>query len=190
MYNAGADPINDAFFAYGVEPTVAMIQRNCVVPTLMCHHYGAGMQAHGHGAIVLVSSAAGLLGMSTMATYGATKAFDIVLAEALWAEMQGSGVDVLAPILGATDTPALRQVLAKHGVIADPDDDISVVPNVVSATEVAEGILAHLTDGPTWYAGDFVRERSEQLRSMPRNDAVRLMAQHIGPPLKQTSDQS
>ena len=29
----------------------------------------------------------------------------------------------------------------------------------------------------------------EQLRAMPRNDAVRLMAQHTGPPLKQTADQ-
>jgi len=190
MYNAGADPINDTFLAYDVEPAVAMIQRNCVVPTLMCHHYGAAMQARGRGGIVLVSSAAGLLGMSTMATYGATKAFDIVLAEALWAELRGSGVDVLVPILGATDTPALRQVLAKHGVLADPEDDISVVPNVVSAADVADGILANLANGPVWYAGDFVRDRSESLRAMPRNDAVRLMAQHTGPPLKQTDDQA
>jgi short-subunit dehydrogenase len=180
MYNAGADPINETFLSYGVEPALAMIQRNCVVPTQMCHHFGGAMQARGRGGIVLVSSASGLLGMSTMATYGGTKAFDIVLGEALWAELRASGVDVLVPILGATDTPALRAVLAKHGAIADPDDDISGVFNVVSAEEVAEGMITNLDDGPVWYAGDFVRDRSEQLRSMPRNDAVRAVAQQMG----------
>ena len=182
MYNAGADPVNEAFLAYDVEPALSMIQRNCVVPTQMCHHFGSLMQARGRGGIVLVSSAAGLLGMPTMATYGGTKAFDIVLAESLWAELHGRGVDVLAPILGATDTPALRLILAKRGVLADPDGDISMVPNVVSAAEVAEGIVANLTNGPTWYAGDFVRERSEHLRSMPRNDAVRAVAQALETP--------
>jgi short-subunit dehydrogenase len=182
MYNAGADPVNEAFLAYDVEPALAMIQRNCVVPTQMCHHFGSFMQARGRGGILLVSSAAGLLGMPTMAAYGATKAFDIVLAESLWAELHGSGVDVLAPILGATDTPALRLILAKHGVLADPDDDISAVPNVVTAAEVAEGMIANLAHGPTWYAGDFVRGRSEQLRSMPRNDAVRAVAQALETP--------
>jgi short-subunit dehydrogenase len=180
MYNAGADAINEPFLAYAVEPALAMIHRNCVVPTQMCHHFGGAMKDRGRGGIVLVSSASGLLGMSTMATYGATKAFDIVLAEALWAELHPSGVDVLVPILGATDTPALRAVLAKHGAIADPADDISAVFDVVSAEEVAEGMLANLADGPGWYAGDFVRDRSEQLRAMPRNDAVRVLAQHLG----------
>ena len=177
MYNAGADPINERFLSYDVEPALAMIHRNCVVPTQLCHHFGAGMKARGQGGIVLVSSAAGLLGMSTMATYGATKAFDIVLGEALWAELRPSGIHVLVPVLGATDTPALRLILAKHGVLGDPDGDISGIPNVVSSAAVAQGIVENLPNGPIWYAGDFVRERSEQLRAIPRNEAVRSLAE-------------
>ena len=51
--------------------------------------------ARGRGGIVLVSSGAGLVGGRNMVAYGATKAFDMVMAEALWAELHGSGVDVL-----------------------------------------------------------------------------------------------
>ena len=62
----------------------------------------------GPGGIVLVSSGAGLVGAPNMVAYGATKAFDMVMAEALWAELHDQGVDVLGLVLGVTDTPALR----------------------------------------------------------------------------------
>jgi short-subunit dehydrogenase len=42
-----------------------------------------------------------------MVVYAASKAFDMVLAEVLWAEVHDRGVDVLGLILGLTDTPAL-----------------------------------------------------------------------------------
>jgi short-subunit dehydrogenase len=172
MYNAGGDPKADPFLSYSVDGALALIQRNCVAPTQLCHHFGTAMQRRGRGGIVLVSSAAGLLGRANMVTYGATKAFDVVFGEALWAELHASGVDVLVPVLGATDTPALRLIMAKRGLLSGPDD-LSPIPNAVTAEEVAEGVIANLANGPTWYAGDHVRERSEQLRSMPRNDAVR-----------------
>jgi short-subunit dehydrogenase len=104
MYNAGADPRYERFLANPVEPALGMVQRNCVVPLQLCHHFGPAMVARGRGGIVLVSSGAGLVGGPNMVAYGATKAFDIVLAEGLWAELHGSGVDVLSLVLGATDT--------------------------------------------------------------------------------------
>ena len=137
MYNAGADPYYEHFLTYPVEPALAMIHRNCVVPTQLCHHFGGLMQTRGRGGIVLVSSAGGLMGRVNMVTYGGTKAFDTVFAEALWAELLGSGVDVLAPILGATDTPALRRLLSKRGMLSEADDATSL-PATVSG------------DLPTW----------------------------------------
>ena len=73
MYNAGADPYYEHFLAYPVEPALAMIHRNCVVPTQLCHHFGGLMQTRGRGGIVLVSSAGGLMGRVNMVTYGGTK---------------------------------------------------------------------------------------------------------------------
>jgi short-subunit dehydrogenase len=48
-----------------------------------------------------MSSLAGLQGTPSLAT----KAFGAVLAEGLWAELCGSGVDVLACVAGAVATP-------------------------------------------------------------------------------------
>ena len=42
------------------------------------------------------------------------------------------------------------------------------------------GAMANLGNGPTWIAGDDVRAGLEHLGGMPRNDAVRLMAQAAG----------
>jgi short-subunit dehydrogenase len=137
------------------------------------------MVERGRGGIVLVSSSAGTIGMPRMVVYGATKAFDLVFAEALWSEVHASGVDVLAPILAATDTPALRRLLAKRGVLTSEADD-AALPDVVTPEEVVEGIIANLPEGPSWYAGESSRRGGEGLRKLSRNDAVRAV-------LKQTS---
>jgi short-subunit dehydrogenase len=179
MYNAGSDPINQHFLSYDVEPQLALIQRNCVSPTVLCHHYAGPMTSRGRGGIVLVTSSAGAIGMPQMVVYGGTKAYDLVFAEALWTELSPSGVDVLAPILAATDTPTLRRVLAKRGMLESEHDD-SPLPNAVTAEEVVEGIIANLSDGPSWYAGDWARRGGEGLQRMSRNDAVRAI-------VKQTS---
>ena len=50
-----------------------------------------------------------------MAVYSASKAFELRFAESLWAELRPFGVDVLSFVLGTTDTPALRKLLAERG---------------------------------------------------------------------------
>ena len=89
-----------------------------------------------------------------MVAYGATKAFDMVFAEALWAELHDKGVDVLGLILGKTDTPALRELEHSRGQISSPDE---VPAGAVSAEEVIAEAFENLTNGPTWMAGDMMR---------------------------------
>jgi short-subunit dehydrogenase len=172
MYNAGADPVYQPFLSYDVEPQLTMIQRNCVVPTILCHHFAGAMQSRQRGGIVLVSSAAATIGMPQMVVYGATKAYDLVFGEALWSEVSGAGVDVLVPILAATDTLAFRQLQTKRGLLTS-EDDHTQLPDVITPQEVVDGIIANLADGPTWYAGESSRRGGEGLRKMSRNDAVR-----------------
>jgi uncharacterized protein len=178
MYCAGADPNYQPFLDNPIEVALSMVKRNCVVPMALCHHFAGPMVARGKGGIVLVSSGAGLAGGPNMVAYGATKAFDIVMAEALWTEVHERGVDVLGLVLGVTDTPALRRLLAQRGVIQE--DDGAPIPGAVTAEDTVDEAIANLSNGPTWFVGEQMRQGARQLGAMDRNDAVRLLVQSAG----------
>lgn len=174
MYCAGADPNYRHFLDEPIDTALSMVQRNCLTPMQLCHHYATAMVERGSGGIVLVSSGGGLVGAPNMVAYGATKAFDMVMAESLWAELHPKGIDVLGLVLGLTDTPALRRLMVQRGQLMNLDDPL---PGAASAVTVAADAIANLANGPTWLAGDDVRMGFEHLGAMPRNDAVRLMVQ-------------
>jgi short-subunit dehydrogenase len=176
MYCAGADPNYTYFLDQPADTAKAMVHRNCVVPLEMCHHFVPPMRARGKGGIILVGSGAGLIGAPYMVTYGATKAFDMVFAESLWAEVHNDGVDVLCLVLALTDTPAVRRLLARRGKLAGPDDP-TPLEGAVSVQQTVAEALAQLANGPTWFVGDMLRDGAQQLGSVSRNDAVKVMIQ-------------
>lgn len=71
------------------------------------YHFGKLMKERQRGGIVLVSSGADGQGDPFVAHYGASKAYQTVLAEGLWFEMRPHNVDVIAAPLGLTRTTAL-----------------------------------------------------------------------------------
>lgn len=166
VYNAGGDDNGDVHFL-DVDPDVwaAMVRRNCLVPMLAVHHYGTPMVERGHGGVLLVSSGAAWAGGARLAPYGATKAFDLVLGEALWAEWRKHGVDVLSLVVNATDTPAIRRLMTAHGTEVDHLDD---------PDDVACQGLEHLPDGPTWEVGSVDGGGPSPVGALSRRDAVLL----------------
>jgi short-subunit dehydrogenase len=174
MYCAGADPNYTYFLDQPVETAKAMVHRNCVVPLEMCHHFAPPMRERGKGGIILVGSGAGLIGAPYMVAYGATKAFDMVFAESLWAELHGDGVDVLGLVLALTDTPAVRRLLVRRGQLSSPDDP-TPLEGAVSVEDTVADALEQLANGPTWFVGDMLRDGAQQLGSVSRSDAVKVM---------------
>ena len=174
MYCAGADPNYTYFLHQSAETAKAMVRRNCVVPLEMCHHFAPPMRERGKGGIILVGSGAGLIGAPYMVTYGATKAFDMVFAESLWAELHVDGIDVLGLVLALTDTPAVRRLLARRGMLASPDD-ATPLEGAISVQDTVAEALEQLPNGPTWFVGDMLREGARQLGSVSRSDAVKVM---------------
>jgi short-subunit dehydrogenase len=174
MYNAGADPNYQPFLDNPAEVALAMVHRNCTVPTRLCHHYAGLMVDRRRGGIIVVSSGGGIAGAPNMVAYGATKAFDIVFAEALWTELHERGVDVLSLVLGETDTPALRRLRAQRGKVDDPD---APLPGVATVDEVVAEAIEHLPLGPSWIVGEHIREGLKMLAGFSRNEVVGFMVE-------------
>ena len=167
VYNAGATHGAVRFHDEPADKALNLVRLNCVGPVQLTHHFGKLMRDRERGGIILLSSVSSVSGSARTAAYSATKAFDVNLAEGLWAELKPRGVDVLALIAGATNTPAMERSGALIGGTEfpgmDPDD-------------VAREGLAHLADGPTWVAGDQNRANYDMLRSLPRADVVGFMS--------------
>jgi len=170
VYNAGATHGAARFHDEPAEAPLRLVRLNCVGPLLTCHHFGGRMAARGRGGIILLTSMSALCGAARTVTYSATKAFDLVFAEGLWAELRPRGVDVLALVAGATRTPAMRRSGARVGSEEFPGMD---------SDEVARDGLANLAHGPTWVVGDGNRAGFEFLRSRPRAEAVATMSQAV-----------
>jgi short-subunit dehydrogenase len=137
--NAGADGGGSAYVDSPVERWLNVVNMNVRTVTHATHGFGQRFSARGRGGILLMCSIAALGGQPWLAMYSATKAFEMVLAEALWAELGGSGVDVLALLAPAMDTPTFRRG------VAGTDYDVS---QAYSADSVAREGLAHLRHGP------------------------------------------
>jgi uncharacterized protein len=167
VYNAGADAINLSLLERDLEELRGFVVRNCTCVLEACHHFGARMVARGRGGILLVTSGAAWAGGSGLAPYGATKAFDLVLAESLWAEWRGAGVDVLGLVLGATDTPSLHRSLERHGGHLD---------GLADPAAVAVEAIDHLADGPTWSYGMPDPGGPSPFAGLSRRMAVELMS--------------
>lgn len=81
-----------------------MIDINARGYTDLLHRFGNQMRTRGKGSIVIVASGVGLTSSPFTGAYGANKAFQICLGEALWFELLGSGVDVLVMVGGLMNT--------------------------------------------------------------------------------------
>jgi short-subunit dehydrogenase len=138
-YTAGAAGTVGAYLDQPLEHAQRMIQLNCSVPVALVHEFASAMVARGRGGIVLVGSTGCFAGQPYVASYSASKAFQVNLAEGLWAELKRYGVDVLSAVIGSTDTPARARRL---GTTFRESVDMT-------SEEVAREIIEHLGDGPT-----------------------------------------
>ena len=80
------------------------VRLNVLAPVRLTSAAVPGMVARGRGAVLNVSSVAGLQPIPNMATYAATKAFVTSFSESLHEELRASGVTVTALLPGFTKT--------------------------------------------------------------------------------------
>lgn len=161
--NAAHAPLG-AFEQMSLADKLRALDVNCRAPVTLSHLVLPGMVARRRGAIVLMSSLTAFQGSPFLAVYGATKSFNVTLAEALWAETKPHGVDVLGVCAGATRTPAYLKA-AK-----------SKAPGELEPRQVVDEALAALGRGPLLIPGAFNRFASFLLRRlMPRTSTIKVM---------------
>ena len=111
---------NAGFGAYGefqkakVERLIEMVQVNVSAVVHLTHLYLPGMIARGSGDILIVASTAAFQPVPYIATYAATKSFDLQLAEGLAEEMRRFGIHVCALCPGSTESEFLEVAGQRH----------------------------------------------------------------------------
>lgn len=155
------------FLDQPVDAHLLELEVNVRSPMTVVHALGARMVARKRGGIILLSSLSGMQGTALVANYAATKAWNRVLAEGLWYELGKGGVDVLACVAGATDTPGYRSSAPRPG----SDGNVPVQ----QPAEVAEEALAALGRVPSIITGRKNRLAAGLMRFFSRRAVVRLM---------------
>jgi short-subunit dehydrogenase len=155
VLNAGFGSIGPLEHA-DLEREREMVRVNCGAVADLAGAVLPGMRARGSGQLIITSSAAAFHPVPFMATYGATKAFDLHFARALGEELRGTGIGVLAVCPGPTRTE-FSEILTLGGRRAAEwpsrmpvDDPRSVVAAALDAADrghavVSTGRIARLT---------------------------------------------
>jgi len=167
VYNAAISVISP-YLEMSPTDVQAMIDVNCRAPLFLVHALVPAMVTRGRGGVVLMSSMAGNCGAAHLTVYSATKAFTLVFADALWAELRGRGVDVLAVQPGQTRTPGWQA--------SQPPELRGPGPHVMEPEEVVAEALAALGVEPTLVPGEMNRQSVQLLASLPRRQAIELMS--------------
>ena len=168
VYNAAFVPVG-RFVDADADALERAVDVNVRAPVVVLHTLLAGLERRGRGAVILMSSLAGLQGTSRVAAYAATKAFNTILAEGLWQELREQGIDVIACCAGAVETPGYQR------------SGKGRVPGMLDPDAVARRTLDALGTGPRVVPGLVNRLVAVLLtRLLPRKTAIRLMARNTG----------
>ena len=138
-------------------------------PLMFAHALAPAMVARGRGGLVLMSSLAGFQGAPRLAAYAASKAWNQVLGESLWAELRPAGVDVVVSCPGAIRTPGYRKTAQRDA------------PGTLDPADVARATLDALGHGPLVVPGGVNKLAAFMMRRlMSRRGVVAMMGSQTG----------
>jgi uncharacterized protein len=131
-----------SFADLDVDGEAREIAVNVTAVVRLTHAALGGMRTRGHGAVLNVSSTAGLQATPGNATYGATKAFVASFGEAVAGELAGTGVTLTTVLPGYTRTEFHDRAGGRGRKIPDVA--------WMSAADVAADALAAARAGRPW----------------------------------------
>ena len=164
VYNAAFVPVA-SFLELEDDALEQLMGANVQGPVTVLRALLPSMRERRRGAVVLMSSLAGMQGSPRLAAYAASKAFNTVLAESLWHELREDGIDVVVSCPGAISTPRYLKSTDR------------IAPGTMSPDAVARETLDAIGKGPRVVPGALNRLFAGLFeRLLPRRTAIRLMA--------------
>lgn len=163
IYNAAYIPIGN-FVDRPFEVHQRVFDVNARAPLQLTYALLGPMLERRRGAVLLMSSMAGMQGLPRLAVYSATKAFNTMLAESLWHELGNRGIDVLGCCAGAIRTPAYKRSFGRE------------VPGIMDSGDVAKDALDALGKGPILIPGRVNRLGALYARLLSRKKAIRMIS--------------
>jgi short-subunit dehydrogenase len=129
--NAGVGSYGE-FQASDLNRELDIIRLNCAAVVSLTRRYVARMVQRRSGDILIVASTGAYQAVPYMATYAASKAFDLLFAEALAAEVKRYGVRVCALCPGPTESEFVTVAQVREDLPQQADD-----PNQVARIGLA-----------------------------------------------------
>jgi short-subunit dehydrogenase len=169
---------NAGFGAYGyfdeidLQRHLDMMQVNCSAVVHLTHLFLPAMLEHGSGDILIVASTAAFQAVPFIGTYAATKAFDLLLGEALFEEYASRGIRVCVLCPG----PTTSEFQAVSGSPSGPSKHFE------AAEKVARVGLDALTRGKSCViSGTLNNMQVQALRVAPRRIVTAAAARMFRP---------
>jgi uncharacterized protein len=155
-----------SFLDQDADGLMAQLDVNCRTPLFLVHRVLPQLVARGRGGIVLLSSLSAMRGSALVASYAATKAWNLILAESLWDELRDNGVDVMGVLPGTTRTPGLLSSAPQAGL---------ATANLMDPADVARESLDALGHQPSVIPSQANRDSDAFLSSLDRAEAIKTM---------------
>ncbi|GAA3442485.1 SDR family NAD(P)-dependent oxidoreductase [Planomonospora venezuelensis] len=153
---------------------------NVVALVGLTHAFVPGMLARGSGAVVNVGSTAGFNIAPYFATYGASKAFVLNFSLALWSELRGTGVKVLAVAPGPVETAFFDRIGTRKAAIGAKMNTPEKV--VTSALRALDRDRGYVVPGRSNFAvAHLMPRRPRKLVALIGRMATRRVADELTP---------
>lgn len=114
------------FLSSSIQRELELLHVNCRAPMLLAHHFGNLMQARQAGGIVFLGSIVAFAASPQWSQYASSKAYHLMMGEALHEELKESGVDVLALCPGATSTEFQKVAAIRDFMTMSAQDVVKV----------------------------------------------------------------
>lgn len=155
--NAGREDSGE-FLKTPLDQAINTLDLNTRAPLQLTHHFARKMSTRGTGGIIFMASIVAFQGVPHISNYAATKAYDLIFAESLAAELKQYGIDVLAAAPGFTKTE-LSPDFDFSGLPLKPMSPGAVAGQVVASLGNRRLVVPGLINKFLYYSGKFLMPR-------------------------------